>query len=294
MQKYTLYRSAEGKKKILDDYETYLQTFHVHFERVYVDTRFGKTHTLIAGPTNGKPVFILQGGNCINPMTLSWFSSLFEEYRIYAPDTIGHPGYSEETRISAQDDSFAFWISDLMDQLGVEKSAFIGPSYGAGIILRLATFMPKKISCSILVSPSGIQLGSKIKLMKSILLPLLLFNLNSSQKHLDNISQVMSFNSMKELDKNIIGHVFQYVKLEQNMPKLTEKDELSNYSAPTMVITGKKDIFFPTEKVSTKAKEIFSHLITYHNLSYEMGHFPSEEFLQKINSDIKDFLRQYY
>lgn len=84
----------------------------------------------MTGPKEAKPVFIFQGGNCINPMTLSWFSSLFSEYRIYAPDTLGHPGYSAETRISAKDDSFALWISDLMEHFKISKSAFIGPSYG--------------------------------------------------------------------------------------------------------------------------------------------------------------------
>ncbi|OLO39224.1 hypothetical protein BTR23_09235 [Alkalihalophilus pseudofirmus] len=69
-----------------------------------------------------------------------------EKFRIYAPDTIGHPGYSDETRISASDNSFALWISDLMEEFKIQKSAFIGPSYGAGIILRLATFLPEKSS----------------------------------------------------------------------------------------------------------------------------------------------------
>ncbi|MBD0384698.1 hypothetical protein [Paenibacillus sedimenti] len=121
-------RSYNDKSKILNYYESYLKLFDVAFERVRLETRFGQTHTLITGPKEAKPIFIFQGGNCINPMTLSWFSSLFGEYRIYAPGTIGHPGYSTETRISAKDESFALWVSDLMEHLKVEKSTFIGPS----------------------------------------------------------------------------------------------------------------------------------------------------------------------
>jgi hypothetical protein len=51
--------------------------------------------------------------------------------------------------------------------------------------------------------------------------------------------------SMKEIDKQIIGDVFKYSKLEQEMPKLTEKKELVDYKSPTLIIAGKKDIFFP-------------------------------------------------
>jgi len=93
MGKRTIYRSEKGKRFITQHYESYLKTFKYDFERVFVDTSYGKTHVLVAGPIEGKPVFIFQGGNCINPMTLSWFSPLVEKYRIFAPDTIGHPGY---------------------------------------------------------------------------------------------------------------------------------------------------------------------------------------------------------
>lgn len=288
----TIYKSVEGKKLITEHYESYLQTFGFDVERIFIETSFGKTHMLVAGPVEGKPLFILQGGNCINPMTLSWFLPLLNQYRIYAPDTIGHPGFSDETRVSAQDDSFAKWITELMDYFTIEKSAFIGPSYGAGIILRLATFMPDKISCAILVSPAGIKLGSKLKMIKEVLVPLVLFNVTSSKKNLTTITNNMSENSMKDRDRNIIGDIFKYVKLEQDMPKLTEKKELIDYKAPTLIIAGKKDIFFPENKMRRIAKEIIPNLIGFK--SFDMGHFPSEQDLTKVNKEILDFLTVYY
>lgn len=143
-------------------------------ERINVNTSYGKTHVLVAGPLEGKPVFIFQGGNCINPMTLSWFLPLIDEYRIYAP----------------------------------------------------------------------------------------------------------------------IGDVFKYTKLEQEMPKLTEKNELINYNSPTLIIAGKKDVFFPESRLNKVAKEIIPNLIAFK--TYDIGHFPSEEYLIKINHDIKKFLKDQY
>jgi pimeloyl-ACP methyl ester carboxylesterase len=261
-------------------------------ERTYIDTSFGKTHMLLAGPTDGKPLFIFQGGNCINPMTLSWFSPLINKYRVYAPDTIGHPGYSDQNRISAKDHSFALWITELMNYFNIERCAFIGPSYGAGIILRLAAFMPERIDCSILVSPAGMQLGSKITMIKKILIPLILFNITSSEKHLNQITNIMSANSMKEIDKQIIGDIFKYIKLEQEMPKLTEKKELTNYNSPTLIIAGKEDIFFPANRLNKVAKEIIPNLTAFK--TFDMGHFPSEENLVEINNEIIEFLNNYY
>lgn len=292
MDVHTIYKNEEGKTKILGYYESYLKLFEVQFERVYVETRFGKTHTLVTGPIDGKPLFIFQGGNCINPMTLWWFASLLGEYRIYAPDTIGHPGYSAETRISAKDESFALWVSDLLEHFKVAKSAFIGPSYGGGIVLRLAAFMPEKVACSVLVAPSGLKLGSKMKMIQKILLPMIWFKATSSQKPLQKIADIMSFNSMKEIDKNIIGEIFTHVRLEQDMPKLTEKRELLNYSSPTMVLVGKRDIFFPDEKVIKTAKAIIPNLVS--TITYDMGHFPSEAYLIRMNHEIKQFLATNY
>lgn len=287
----TIYKS-EGKRLITQHYDNYLKSFDFDVEHIYVDTNYGKTHILVAGPPEGKPIFIFQGGNCINPMTLSWFLPLLDKYRVYAPDTIGHPGYSGESRISAKDNSFAQWIKELMDYFKINSSAFVGPSYGAGIILRLATFMPDKIDCSVLVTPAGIRLGSKIRMIKNILLPLVLFKGTSSQKYLNKITDTMSDNSMREIDKKIIGDIFKYIRLEQEMPKLTTKKELSHYSSPTLIIAGKKDIFFPESRLNNVAREIIPNLIAFK--TYDMGHFPSEDHLININNDIVEFLKDYY
>ncbi|MCM3322007.1 MULTISPECIES: alpha/beta fold hydrolase [Cytobacillus] len=291
MGERTIYKS-EGKQLITQHYDNYLESFDFDVEQIYVDTSYGETHILIAGPPEGKPIFIFQGGNCINPMTLSWFLPLVDTYRVYAPDTIGHPGYSGESRISAKDNSFAQWIKELMDYFNIDSSAFVGPSYGAGIILRLATFMPDKIDCSVLVSPAGIRLGSKMRMIKDILLPLVLYNGTSSQKYLNKITDIMSDNSMREIDKKIIGDVFKYIRLEQEMPKLTTKEELTHYSSPTLIIAGKKDIFFPESRLNKVAREIIPNLIAFK--TYDMGHFPSEEHLININNDIVEFLKNYY
>ncbi|MEW4328183.1 alpha/beta hydrolase [Rossellomorea marisflavi] len=194
MKDRTIYK-RDGKKRIMQHYDQYVNSFDFGVERIYVETSYGKTHVLVAGPPEGKPVFIFQGGNCINPMTLSWFLPLISQYRVYAPDTIGHPGFSAQSR-------------------------------------------------------------------------------------------------MKEVDKNVIGDVFTYLRLEQDMPKLTTKEELKHFNAPVLIIAGEKDIFFPEDRLRIRAQEIIPNLIECK--SYVMGHFPSEEHLVKINQDIEEFLHMYY
>ncbi|MGM7701610.1 alpha/beta fold hydrolase [Pseudalkalibacillus sp. Hm43] len=288
----SIYKSLKGKKHIEEHYESYMASFEHEFEREHVMTRFGNTHVLVGGPSDGKPLFILQGGNCINPMTLSWFLPLLDIYRVYAPDTIGHPGYSDEVRISAKDDSFAIWVSDLMDHFGTTSSAFIGPSYGGGIILRLATYFPERIKSAILVSPAGIRLGSKYDMIKRILIPLLMFQMTSSDTYLRRITDTMSDHSMKEVDHKIIGDIFKHLRLEQDMPKLTSRDDLTNFHAPTMVIAGINDVFFPEKNLKAEAHEIIPNLKSF--IGFEMGHFPSGDHLIEMNKEIMSFLQVHY
>jgi pimeloyl-ACP methyl ester carboxylesterase len=199
---------------------------------------------------------------------------------------------SAETRISASDGSFAQWAADLMDHYKIEKCSFIGPSYGGGIILRIAAFMPEGIQCAVLVAPAGISLGSKIKMIKEILVPMIFYKMNGSARSLRRIADVMSSKSMTQLDERIIGNIFKYTTLEQEMPKLTTAEELKVYSAPTLVITGTEDIFFPGNKISQKAEGLLEERLELKK--YQMGHFPSAQHLEKIDTDIKEFLKVHY
>ncbi|MCZ8521861.1 alpha/beta fold hydrolase [Paenibacillus caseinilyticus] len=286
-----IYKSPEGKNILLQRYESYLNSLQIPLHREYIQTRYGLVHMLNTGRHNGKPLFILQGGNCINPMTLSWFAPLLKHYRVYAPDTIGHPGCSAENRISANDESFAHWIIDLMDHYKIPRSAFIGPSFGGGILLRLAESRPEKIACAVLVCPAGFGMGPMLSILQQIVLPMIWFKLSASEKSLKKLTDAMSMQSMKELDRQIIGEIFTHMRLEKGMPRQTERIRLTGYHAPTLIFAGKKDVFFPGDQITKRAKELIPQANT---VIYNGGHFPSEKQLQSMNEEIIQFLHTNY
>jgi len=84
---------------------------------VYVNTRFGRTHILKMGKQNGLPIIAFHGGNSLNPHDLLPLVELAKDYQIYAPDTIGHPGYSDEIRLSSKNMSYGEWALDIIDQV---------------------------------------------------------------------------------------------------------------------------------------------------------------------------------
>ncbi len=92
----SIYRNDAGEKEIKELYNRQLQKLNVEFESQYVRTRFGNTHVLVGGKPDGIPILMFHGGNSTNPHSLVYHVSLAEHFMIYAPDTIGHPGLSDQ------------------------------------------------------------------------------------------------------------------------------------------------------------------------------------------------------
>src|SRR5215211_1777665 len=98
----SIYRSSGGEAEILALYDGALTRLGVEYESTKIDTRFGDTHVLVTGPENAPPLVILPGGNFLNPTCLGWFLPLAKEHRVYAPDVVGQPGRSAQTRPSSK------------------------------------------------------------------------------------------------------------------------------------------------------------------------------------------------
>jgi hypothetical protein len=72
----------------------------------------------------------LPGGNFLNPTCLKWFLPLAERHRLYAPDIVGQPGLSAQTRPSPKGDGHAFWVEDILDGLGLERAPSLASPTG--------------------------------------------------------------------------------------------------------------------------------------------------------------------
>lgn len=80
----TIYKNPEGEAKVLSLYDNALAELGLEFEEATVNTRFGDTHSIITGPKDAPPLVILQGGNTVSPVTLSWFLPLTNESSLQA------------------------------------------------------------------------------------------------------------------------------------------------------------------------------------------------------------------
>lgn len=286
----SIYRSSEGEAELMALYDEALAGLGAEFESRTVGTSFGETHVLVTGPEDAPPVVVLQGGNFVNPLCLAWFLPLARENRVFAPDIVGQPGRSAQTRPSSRGDEQARWMVEVIDGLGLERAPFVGVSFGAGVILRVAGYAPERVSRAALVSPAGVATGPAARMLKDVALPMLLYRLRPSRERLIAAARPV-LTDLDDIYLRQLGLVYRHVKLDRNLPRTATEQELSRYESPTLLFTSDEDLFFPPEAVIPRARKIIPNLTAAETLS-GCRHVPSRQAFGYVNDRISAFLRE--
>jgi pimeloyl-ACP methyl ester carboxylesterase len=247
---FKVFKSDEGRRKILSHYSRLLGTVGFAYRERYVDTSFGKTYILEAGDP-GKPPVVLIHGSCSN--SAAWFGDipvLSEAYHVFSADVIGDAGNSEENRLDQTTDDFENWLAEVFDGLGVEKAMLIGNSLGGWIALKFAVRFPERTEKLALIAPSGIVPNKPSFLQKTI------FYLMMGEKGRKAMSR-MIFGS-----DNVPEEVLAYTKmigdnfnpLTGAMPDLTD-GEMRKLTMPLLYIAGENDATSDVGKATKRLKE---------------------------------------
>jgi pimeloyl-ACP methyl ester carboxylesterase len=152
-----LYKSVDGYRAIMEWYESLVEKIEVPFEALYVNTRFGRTHMLAAGPKDAPALFLLSGVAGCAPLWRKQLESLSANFRVYALDIPGQPGRSDPNPPSFLNDDYCDWLLDVLDDLGVERAHVAGISAGAWIAMRFGSLHPSRVRKVVMLGPTGIS-----------------------------------------------------------------------------------------------------------------------------------------
>ena len=286
----SIYRSSAGGQALEGVYTAAVENLDIEVDERYVETRHGETHVLLAGPENEAPVVVFHGGNATNPLTLDWYSSLAEEYRLIAPDTIGQPGYSTETQVDPHGDEYGEWAVDLLDTFDVTAAPMVGTSYGGGIILRTAAIAPERIDGAVLVVPAGFGTGPLIPMMK-LGLPAILYRFLGSEWLLERaLTAMVTQPNPAPIVRETIAASLRYVNLDREFPSATA-DELDGFTAPVALFAAENDPFFPPEVIVPRARSHLPNLSKTEILDGEK-HILSPEAQEKVTTSISMFFNE--
>lgn len=267
-----VYKSKKGETALIELYEKQLQALNVPYEDLWVETRFGIAHVIKLGNREGKPLLFFHGGNSTAPYYLTGFKSLMEHFCIYAVDTVGHPGKSAQTVLSAKSMAYGDWASDVITGIGLQKMYCMGGSYGGGILTKLMGAAPDKIEKAVLIVPSGIANVSTFNVMIKMGIPMLMYILTKKDHWLKKAILPMAIHE-KNIDANtyeMVRSSFEYAAVKVGMPSNAHMEDLKKCTAPTFLVTAENDCLFPGKKVIERAKKAIPNLKTY--MLHDQGH----------------------
>ncbi len=282
------YRSDAGRAALLAVYDRWLALLPAGVERIEMQTRFGPTNVLAAGPAEAPPLMIHQGGNFPNTATLHWFAPLMDRFRVYAPDLPGAPGYSAPHHLNGRKGALHGWARDVLDALGLERVPHLGVSFGAGIILELASVAPERIARIALIAPAGLLKPAMWPLIAQLAVPMLRYRLRPTRANLTAAVAPLHSDPPSELMLDTHAAVFQNLRLAHRMPGPMADGALAGFNRPALVVGAQRDPLFPGEALLTRARHLLPQAET--RMLPGSRHFPSANDLEVIAGWLDDFL----
>jgi pimeloyl-ACP methyl ester carboxylesterase len=285
-----LYKNATAKTDIMCLYEEKLNSLQIDYKEVDVNTSFGKTRVIKTGNENGKPIVLFHGINAGAPLTLEAVKDLRKDYLLYAIDTIGQATKSDENRINIDDNSYAQWATEVLDDLNIYKANFIGISYGAYILQKLISYKPEMVSNCIFVVPSGLVNGKFGVSMVRLTYPLIKFLITKRDTDLRKFTKAFvpeEDDFMFRLQKALLLGL----NMDYRRPTLLKEKDVCNFTNPVYMIVADDDVFFPGLEAINRAKALFKNFKEAHIVK-NCKHMPNKESYLEIQEKIKDWLEK--
>ena len=152
----SLYKSEEGYSKMMSWYNRVQEEISVDHESVFADTRFGKTHMIMAGKENQKSVLLIPGVAGCAPLWRHQINAFSDHFRVLAIDIVGQPGKSAANPPSVFNDDFTDWLEDIIHALNLDKPHIVGVSTGRTTAMDMAIRKPDLIDKTVMCGPTGL------------------------------------------------------------------------------------------------------------------------------------------
>lgn len=127
-----------------------------------VETTFGTTHVYRYEPADPAaarrtPVVLIHGAGSCSAMWYPNTAALSADRPVYALDTPGDPGRSEQRDPIHQPERAAQWLDEALAGLGLDRVHLVGSSYGGWLVLNQAHRRPGRLASVTLLDPGGLE-----------------------------------------------------------------------------------------------------------------------------------------
>jgi len=265
----------------------------------YVEVAGTSIRVRDTGDARAPAVILLHGFGSSLETWEPWAQALSNRYRVVRFDLPGS-GLSEPDRSGDYSDVRTLaLIRLLMDQLGIEKAAFIGNSIGGRIAWRFAAAFPSRVSKLVLISPDGFaspgfdygkppQVPAVLNLMKYFL-PRSLMRSNLAAAYGDpsrlKPAVVERYYDLLLAPGSRAAMIsrMQQIVLEDPIPLLRQIE------IPTLLLWGRKDRLIPFANSADYLRALPNATLVDFP---ELGHVPQEESPDEALKPLERFLAE--
>lgn len=255
----SLYTSQEAKREIEDLYKEKLASLGITYEVYKVETSYGQTNVLATGDRGKPPLVLVHGANGCAPVALEVYPHLADQYRVFAIDVIGEPNLSEETRPNKKDNSYGYWLNEVIGQLALEQVTLVGFSLGGMVVWKTLLADESNIKEAFLTAPAGIVNGNPLKGLWKVFIPVKRYMNTENTKHVETFLNEI-FTEPDDFAHRFISKIMLHFHLDFSPIPTIKKDEAKSIQTPLTIVGAKEDIMFPGEKMVKRARKIFSSL----------------------------------
>ncbi len=163
------YRTPEGERAAMAAYERALEQWPVPTEQRTVATRHGETFMLSFGEESSPPLVLLHGAVANSSTWAAAAPRFAESFRVYAVDLPGDAGKSTPNRPPYAGRTYADWLGDVFDGLGIERARLAGLSLGGWASLKFASTSPHRVERVALIATGGVVPAKKSFIAQAVL-----------------------------------------------------------------------------------------------------------------------------
>lgn len=250
-----VYKTEEGALAVQSRYRDFLDRWPVTNERIKLSTCEGDTFAITCGPKEGPPILLLHGSATNSFIWTEDIPEWARDFRIYAVDLIGEPGLSAPSRPPLDSDSYALWLDDVLEGLGISSASIVGASLGGWLALDYAIRRPKKVSSLALLCPGGVG-RQKVGFFFTAI-PLLMFGDWGRRKAMEIAIGPMPDDQVAthQAFADFFALILEHVRTRTVTLPIFSDDELQRLSVPLMTIVGGQDAIFDSDDTKRRLEE---------------------------------------
>ncbi len=256
-EKLPLFKTPEGRNRILAAYQAVLDRWPVPYEEIEVATRFGTTHVVASGDAGAPPLILVHAFYATAMVWQPNVAALSRSHRVYAVDCIGEPNPSAPTHPIANRLEFAQWWTDVLDFLEIERADMVGNSNGGFLTLNQALHTPDRIRKSVLISPAAtfVQMWP---FYFHFFLPVLSGSRLLIQRGMRWCAQGLPMD--ESWARLFLSCLLEGRSLNRVFPAIFSDDELRQIHTPTLLLIGDREVIYPPRAAITRATRLMPDL----------------------------------